>query len=155
MNIEYDNRQDEISIGEEQLQLIEKSIGAVLRHENLNDDVEVSLSFVNDLEMKELNYSYRGVDRTTDVLSFPLEDEFCLANRILGDIVINTRKVMEQATEFGHSKDRELSYLTVHSTLHLLGYDHIKDEDRVVMRAKEKEIMKELQLDREGSDETR
>lgn len=146
MEVYYDDRQDNINITEEMKNLIEKSIKAVLKVEELDDDVEVSVSFVGDEEIRDLNRDYRGVDKSTDVLSFPMDDEFIIDNRILGDVIINTRRVMEQAEELGHSHERELSYLTVHSILHLLGYDHIEDEDKKEMREREKLSMKELEI---------
>lgn len=146
MEVYYDDRQDNIKITEEMKNLIEKSIKAVLKVEELDDDVEVSVSFVGDEEIRDLNRDYRGVDKSTDVLSFPMDDEFIIDNRILGDVIINTRRVMEQAEELGHSHERELSYLTVHSVLHLLGYDHMEDEDKIEMREREKLSMKELEI---------
>lgn len=146
MEVYYDDRQDNITITEAMKDLIEKSIKAVLKVEELDDDVEVSVSFVGDEEIRDLNRDYRGVDKSTDVLSFPMDDEFIIDNRILGDVIINTRRVMEQAEELGHSHKRELSYLTVHSILHLLGYDHMEDEDKKDMREREKLAMKELEI---------
>lgn len=146
MEIYYDDRQDDIKISEEIKVLIEKSVAAVLKVEELDENVEVSVSFVGDEEIRELNRDYRGVDKSTDVLSFPIDDEFILDNRILGDVIINTRRVMEQAEELGHSNEREFSYLTVHSILHLLGYDHMEDEDKRQMREREKLAMKELSI---------
>ena len=146
MEVYYDDRQDNIKITDEMKNLIENSIRAVLKVEELSDDVEVSVSFVGDEEIRDLNRDCGGVDKSTDVLSFPMEDEFIIDNRILGDVIINTRRVMEQAEELGHSHERELSYLTVHSILHLLGYDHIEDEDKREMREREKLSMKELEI---------
>ena len=146
MEIYYDDRQDDIKITEEIKNLIEKSIAAVLKIEKLDENVEVSVSFVGDDEIRDLNREYRGVDKSTDVLSFPMDDEFIIDNRILGDVIINTRRVMEQAEELGHSNERELSYLTVHSILHLLGYDHMEDKDKKEMREREKLAMKELSI---------
>ena len=146
MEVYYDDRQDDIEITEEIKTLVEKSIASVLKVEEIDDEVEVSVSFVGDEEIRDLNRDYRGVDRSTDVLSFPMDDEFIIDKRILGDVIINTRRVMEQAEELGHSHERELSYLTVHSILHLLGYDHIDDEDKKKMREREKLSMKELEI---------
>lgn len=146
MEVYYDDRQDHIIITDEIKNLIEKSIAAVLKVENLDENVEVSVSFVGDEEIRDLNRDYRGVDKSTDVLSFPMDDEFIIDNRILGDVIINTRRVMEQAEELGHSEERELSYLTVHSILHLLGYDHMEDEEKREMREREKLAMKELSI---------
>ncbi|OLR64292.1 rRNA maturation RNase YbeY [Peptoniphilus porci] len=146
MQVYYDNRQEDIEITEEIKNLIKKSIAAVLKIEKLDENVEVSVSFVGDEEIRKLNRDYRGVDKSTDVLSFPMDDEFILDNRILGDVIINTKRVMEQAEKLGNSNERELSYLTVHSILHLLGYDHMEDEDKKEMREREKLAMMELSI---------
>lgn len=110
----------------------------------LKGDWEVSVSIVNPEEIRMLNSEYREVDEITDVLSFPLDFDVDVPMKMLGDIVINLEKIKSQALEFNHSEERELSYLTVHSMLHLLGFDHIDEEDRVGMRKKENEIMEEL-----------
>ena len=127
-------------------------------------DVEISLSFVSLDEIHELNRTYRGVDRPTDVLSFPmfgsleeLEDACGNAQEEgqtvpLGDVVICMDKIEEQAEQFGHSKERETLYLFTHSVLHLLGYDHETDEDKREMRKREEEIMDSLGLGRDAAD---
>lgn len=143
--IYFDNRQDLIKIDEEIEKIVEKSIEAALKEIEFTDDYEVSVSFVGDNEIHELNRDYRGVDRTTDVLSFPMDDEF---TNMLGDIVININKVIEQAKEYGHSEKREISYLTVHSTLHLMGFDHEEEEDKKDMRAVEDRVMEKLEISR-------
>lgn len=143
--IYFDNRQDLIKIDEEIENIVEKSIEAALKEIEFTDDYEVSVSFVGDEEIHELNRDYRGVDRTTDVLSFPMDDEF---TNMLGDIVININKVIEQAKEYGHSEKREISYLTVHSTLHLMGFDHEEEEDKKEMRAVEDRVMEKLEISR-------
>ena len=143
--IYFDNRQDLIKIDEEIEKIVEKSIEAALKEIDFTDDYEVSVSFVGDEEIHELNRDYRGVDRTTDVLSFPMDDEF---TNMLGDIVININKVIEQAKEYGHSEKREISYLTVHSSLHLMGFDHEEEEDKKEMRAVEDRVMEKLEISR-------
>lgn len=143
--IYFDNRQDLIKIDEEIENIVEKSIEAALKEIEFTDDYEVSVSFVGDNEIHELNRDYRGVDRTTDVLSFPMDDEF---TNMLGDIVININKVIEQAKEYGHSEKREITYLTVHSTLHLMGFDHEEEEDKKEMRAVEDRVMEKLEISR-------
>lgn len=143
--IYFDNRQDLIKIDEEIENIVEKSIEAALKEIEFTEDYEVSVSFVGDDEIHELNRDYRGVDRTTDVLSFPMDDEF---TNMLGDIVININKVIEQAKEYGHSEKREISYLTVHSTLHLMGFDHEEEEDKKEMRAVEDRVMEKLEISR-------
>ncbi|MDU2115220.1 MAG: rRNA maturation RNase YbeY [Peptoniphilus lacydonensis] len=146
MKIYYDDRQEDIEITDEIKELIKKSVKAVLKIENLEENVEVSVSFVGDDEIKGLNRDFRGVDKVTDVLSFPIDDEFMIENKILGDVIINTKRVMEQASELGHTNERELSYLTVHSVLHLLGYDHMDEIEKREMREREKLAMKELSI---------
>ncbi|WBW50376.1 rRNA maturation RNase YbeY [Peptoniphilus equinus] len=144
MELYIDNRQDDVPITEELEQLVAHAIETAVAYEGIEGDVAVSVSFVGDDEIRELNRDYRGVDRTTDVLSFPLEQEFDLPMVNLGDVVINTRRVLEQAAELGHSNAREVTYLTVHSVLHLLGYDHMNEDDKSVMRREEKAIMEQL-----------
>jgi probable rRNA maturation factor len=114
--------------------------------EGMTLDYEVSVSFVTNEEIRDLNKQYRNMDRETDVLSFPFDDDFETGTRILGDIVLSVEKAMDQAEDFGHSVERELAYLTVHSTLHLIGYDHLSEDDKLEMRQREKAIMKELQI---------
>lgn len=119
---------------------------------------EVSVSVVSPEEIRELNRDYRGIDRVTDVLSFPqyenpgeiLEAQSRTGDEpaALGDVVICRERAEEQAEEFGHSAERELLYLFVHSVLHLLGYDHMEPEEKSVMRAREEEIMKYLGVER-------
>jgi len=147
MNILFDNRQDKVEIDEEIYQAIEKAIKEVLLLERKNLDYEISLSFVDNDEIRDLNRLYRGIDRETDVLSFPMEEgEAVFYGNMLGDIVISLEKALEQSIEYGHSLLREIVYLTVHSMLHLLGYDHMIEEDKILMRNKEKEVMKNLQI---------
>lgn len=143
------------------LETMRKAAETCLLGEGLAPDgVEISLSFVSAEEIRELNRTYRGIDRVTDVLSFPLiEDlnELCDAEEqeeedepvALGDVVICLDKAEEQAEEFGHSREREIVYLFVHSVLHLLGYDHMEDDEKQEMRAREEEVMREVDLVRE------
>lgn len=145
VNIIFDDQVNkEIIVNNEEI--ITRAINIALDVMEVGEEIEVSVSLVNDSTIKDLNRDYRGVDKVTDVLSFPMDfgTDLDLPILMLGDVVINLDKVKDQALEFGHSEERELSYLTVHSILHLLGYDHIEDEDRLLMREKEKEIMKEL-----------
>ena len=130
-------------------------------------DVEISLSFVSLDEIHELNRDYRGVDRPTDVLSFPMFDDVEELEAAcgeygdeagddgqpvpLGDVVICMDKIIEQAEEFSHSRERETVYLFTHSVLHLLGYDHETDEDKREMREREEEIMDAIGLGRDDS----
>lgn len=145
MNIDFDNRQSLLEISENDLKIIEDSLREVLLNEEIDREVYLSVSFVDDDEIRILNRDYRGVDSSTDVLSFPMDEDYGDI-MLLGDVIINMKRVKEQAEEFGHTCTRELSYLTVHSILHLLGYDHIIDEDRAIMRSKEKFIMSALSI---------
>lgn len=110
-----------------------------------------SIIFIDDEKMQELNNTYRGIDRTTDVLSFAFEDneEVITSDRILGSIFVSIPKMEEQASEYGHSKTRELSFLVVHGLLHLLGYDHTKGEKE------EKEMFSRQELVLNEFEETR
>lgn len=103
-----------------------------------------SVTFIGDEKMHEMNLKYRGIDRTTDVLSFALNDakeNFVCEVNMLGDIFISIPKMKEQAVEYGHSEKRELAFLTIHGLLHLLGYDHMKPEDERVMFDLQKEVL--------------
>lgn len=146
MEIYIDNRQSLIEVSETSYQLFEKVIRESLLVEGRSLDYEVSVSLVDNIEIRELNRDYRGVDRETDVLSFPMEDDFGLDLPLLGDIIISVEKALEQSQDYGHSLERELAYLTAHSMLHLMGYDHMNDEEKLVMREKEKLVMKNLGL---------
>ena len=125
---------------------LEDVIKTVLKTEGLSLDYEISISFVGKDEIHKLNKEYRKVDRPTDVLSFPMDADFFIEgiDTMLGDIVICMDIAKEQAEEFGHSLDREIMYLTAHSCLHLLGYDHMDKEEKLAMRSREKEVMKSL-----------
>lgn len=146
-NVIIENNTSEILSSEDEFTII-NAINSVVENFNIKEDIEVSVTLVSSEEIKKLNNEYRDVDKVTDVLSFPLDNpldsDSSLPTYFLGDVVINREKIMEQSIEFSHSYERELSYLVVHSMLHLLGYDHIEEEDRVLMRQKEKEIMSEL-----------
>lgn len=143
----FDNRQDFMEVKEENMKAIEKAIKTTIEVEQAEGDFEVSVSLVTNKEIRELNKNYRNVDCETDVLSFPMDDEEDPEGVImLGDVILSTEKIIEQAEYFGHSLEREMIYLTVHSMLHLLGYDHMNDDEKEKMREMEKEVMKELQL---------
>lgn len=137
----------------EMMSMLEKAASACVANEGLiPENSEISLSFVSADEIHELNNTYRNVDRPTDVLSFPLIEDF---NEIepedeimLGDVVICLEKAREQAEEFGHSEEREIVYLFVHSVCHLLGYDHMEEDEKTEMRAAEEKVMKLLDLER-------
>lgn len=135
--------------------LIRRSCNAVLEYEHFAGPAEISVTFVDNARIRELNREYRGKDSATDVLSFPLgedghydidEDNGC---KILGDVVISMERAVEQAELYGHSLQREVAYLTVHSMLHLLGYDHeTSGLEAVRMREKEEAVLVQLGLPR-------
>lgn len=117
----------------------------VINKLNINKSI-FDIIFIDDIEMQQLNKEYRGIDKTTDVLSFALNDNKHI-NPILnslGDIFISIPKMKSQAIEYGHSEMRELSFLTVHGILHLLGYDHMEKEDEEIMFGLQKEILDDL-----------
>ena len=129
--------------------LIRRCCHAVLRMEKFEDSAEISVTFVDNEQIRELNAQYRNKDAATDVLSFPMGDT---GAKILGDIVLSVEMAMAQAKRYGHSLEREIGYLTAHSMLHLLGYDHENGGmERVRMREKEEYVMSQLGLPRTSS----
>ncbi len=144
MEYYIDNRQTEVEITERLNKLIESVIIQSLNVEGKSTNVEVSISFVNNKEIQELNKDYRAIDEITDVLSFPIDDDILVPVPLLGDIIISMERAKEQASELGHSLDREIAYLVAHSMFHLMGYDHMVEEEKVNMRLKEKQVMKKL-----------
>lgn len=144
MTVFYDDRQTDVEIREEFYDALTNAIEVSLRSEGIEKPFELSLSFVSEEEIKELNRVYRGKDASTDVLSFPVDDSFDLPVVPLGDIVLNPIRASEQAKEIGHSLEAELVYLTVHSVMHLLGYDHLEEEEKREMRAAEKAALAEV-----------
>lgn len=137
---------------------IEKLLEDVLQYAaedaRIHGDSELSVVFVTNKKIKQLNDDYRNKNEVTDVLSFPLldSDEVIQADRAypfaLGDIVISYERAEEQADEYGHSLEREIAFLAVHSFLHLLGYTHDSEEKERVMFAKQEAILKEFHLER-------
>lgn len=163
--IYVDNRQEKIEVTEEFTEGLKKVINFALKEEEVDLECEVSLLFVDNNEIREINNETRQIDRETDVLSFPMLDyenkkvfKECYKNHefsesdfdgeelVLGDIVLSLEKALEQSKEYNHSYEREASYLVVHSVLHLLGYDHMEDEDKVIMRKREEEILGKLNI---------
>lgn len=121
-----------------------------LKKEKL-ENVEFNVIFVDSKTIHEINKNYRNVDRVTDVISFALEDNKTieLDHRVLGDIYICIEKAEEQAKEYGHSFLRELSFLTIHGLLHLLGYDHMEPKEEKIMFQKQEDILNEFGITRE------
>lgn len=138
--------------------LIRRSCNAVLTNEGFEGDAEISVTIVDDERIRELNRQYRNIDKSTDVLSFPLGENgvydinYDTGAKMLGDIVISIEHAFEQAEKYGHSLQREIGFLTVHSLLHLLGYDHENGGlEAVRMREKEEAALTQMGLKRNGS----
>jgi len=155
LTVLIDNRQESIEISEDIIELIKKTVKTVLDFEKCTVNYEISISLVNNKEIKELNRDYRNIDKDTDVLSFPMinfseesEDYVMVGEEAidppLGDIVISLEKTKEQALEYGHSFERELVFLLIHGMLHLLGYDHLNIDDEEKMIDKQKKILMQL-----------
>ena len=138
--------------------LVRRCCKAVLEMEEFNEAAEISVTFVDDEEIRKLNKEFRNIDRSTDVLSFPLGENgvYDVNNstgaKVLGDMVISVPHAIDQADRYGHSLQREIGFLTVHSMLHLLGYDHINGGmESVRMREKEETVLTKLGLKRNSS----
>jgi probable rRNA maturation factor len=155
--MEIDIQVDEQYAADVHAELIERAVAAVLEGEGISEPVELSVLVTSDAALHELNRTYRGVDRPTDVLSFADEVDAPGTSfvrppdtpRYLGDIAISYERVLAQAEDYGHSAARELAYLTAHGVLHLLGYDHERGEaDAAAMRSREEAAMDWLGLQR-------
>lgn len=136
--------------------LVRRACIAVLKTEGFRDSAEVDVTFVDDDEIRRLNNEFRNIDSSTDVLSFPLgasgvyDENPATGAKMLGDIVISTEHAAAQAEEYGHSFRREMAFLTVHSMLHLLGYDHVNGGiEAETMREKEEAVLVQMGLSRE------
>ena len=152
------NDQKSVKVPKGLRMLIRRCCTAVLVMEEYKGDAEVSVRIVDNEKIRELNKTYRNIDASTDVLSFPLgvdgkyDVNLSTGEAELGDIVLSLETAMEQAERYGHSLDREVGYLTVHSMLHLLGYDHENGGLELVrMREKEEKALAELGLSRNGN----
>ena len=153
MQIYFDQMEDGEDPSAEYGETMEKALSLILESEGIDEDgAEVSVSFVSSDKIRELNRDYRDVDSVTDVLSFPqfetvdelIESEEDTGVAELGDVVICMDRAKSQAEEFGHPLKREVIYLFVHSILHLLGYDHMEEDEKKIMRAREEETMEKL-----------
>ena len=140
--------------------IVEKVLKKCFEEEGLIDSkLIMTITFTTPEEIRKINKKYRKIDRATDVLSFPMFEKAELDEKIknkdflyedvLGDVIISIDKVKEQAEEYGHSFERELSYMLVHGFYQLMGYDHIEEEDKKIMRPKEEKILNELKITRE------
>lgn len=165
--IYVDNRQRKLEVNDDFIEKLTKVIEFSLSEEEVYVPCEISLVFVDNKEIREINNNTRGINRETDVLSFPMLEyenkkvfkemyknykfsqiDFNGDELVLGDIVLSLEKALEQSIEFNHSYEREASYLVVHSVLHLLGYDHMEDEGKRIMRSREEEILNKLSITR-------
>lgn len=156
----FDNRQSVIKNVEAMDELVRSVVETSLKHEAPEGHYEVSVVYTDNEEIRLLNNRYRNIDSSTDVLSFPMLD-FKIPGQIceeinafddtiaLGDVVLSLEQAALQAEEYGHGLTREVAYLTVHSILHLLGYDHMEEDERKVMREKEEEILSEMSIFRD------
>ena len=158
LKVVISNRQKIVKVPSGIRLLIRRCCHAVLRAENFAGNAEVSVSFVTNEQIRQLNREFRQKDTPTDVLSFPLGengnyDENPESGLLqLGDIVISVEKAYEQARTYGHSLQREIGFLTVHSMFHLLGYDHEQGGlQQVIMREKEESVLTNLGLQRDAS----
>lgn len=134
---------------EESSEIVRAAIDGALIHEGRAGMITVTL--VDDEEIHEINRSYRNVDRPTDVISFPSEEGesiVAIPDGFLGDIIISIPRAYAQAEEYGHSYRRELSFLAVHGTLHLLGYDHMTEEEAAEMFGRQEDILREMGIER-------
>lgn len=159
MDISFLNEQNKFEVTDKLKDLVTAAAKTALEHMAFRQDAEISVMFTDNEGIRSLNAEHRGIDRATDVLSFPMleydedgevfddpgdiEDELCL-----GDIVISLERAAEQAEEYGHSFEREVGFLTVHSMLHLLGYDHMTEEEEKEMFGFQREILDEMGLER-------
>ena len=146
------NKQKAVKIPTGLRMLIRRCCHAVLELEKFQGPAEISVTFTDNEEIRKLNAQYRNIDAATDVLSFPMgengqyDTNLETGAKILGDIVISVEKAVEQAEAYDHSLQREVAYLTAHSVLHLLGYDHVENMEKVRMREKEELVMEQLGL---------
>lgn len=152
--IDYNNEQDKLTPPEDFEKLVEDCARAALEEEDFEDDAEVSVTLVDNARIKEMNAEFREIDRETDVLSFPLGDENGFEVDpdtdaiLLGDIVISLEKAQSQAEEYGHSFKREVAFLITHSLFHLLGYDHMTEDEEKEMFAKQEKVLQQLGITR-------
>ena len=158
MRVIIDNQQNVMKIPTGVRMLVRRCCKAVLLNEGFNESAEISVTFVDDETIHDLNKKHRNIDKSTDVLSFPMGEngDFPITHdtgaKVLGDIIISIEHAYDQAEKYGHSLQREIGFLTVHSLLHLLGYDHEDGGlEMVKMREKEETVLTRIGLKRNGS----
>lgn len=151
---------EDVKPNEEYEKTIKKVLEECYKTENLtNSKLIITITLTTPEKIRQINNEYRQIDKATDVLSFPMFEKSELDEKIkkqeflhedvLGDIIISVQKVEEQAKEYGHSFERELSYMVVHGFYHLMGYDHIEEKDKIIMRPKEENVLSKLGITRE------
>lgn len=162
-----DNRQNKVEVSSELETVIKDVIEYTLKEEKLFIDNEVSVIFIDNEEIRKINLEHRGIDKSTDVLSFPMlhypenkvfkdvyvnyefdQSDLYDKRLVIGDVALSLEKAKQQSEEFGHSFIRECAYLTVHSILHLLGYDHMEQDPKDIMRKREEEILNNFKISR-------
>lgn len=166
LNLEYET---DIKLALDYEAIITKVVEKALDMEKCPYEVELNVILTDNDEIEQINNEYRDIDAPTDVLSFPMidyrepadfsgldeaEEDYSnpdyfnpdTGELILGDIIISVEKVIEQAAEYGHSEERELAFLTAHSMMHLFGYDHMEEEERIVMEEKQKNVLEVLHI---------
>ncbi|ADC50784.1 putative metalloprotease [Alkalihalophilus pseudofirmus OF4] len=156
MNLTIDLHDETGTLNSEQENIVTKLITSAAEYERLDGEVELSITFVDEKRIQEINAEYRGKDIPTDVISFALNDEvedeadMIMAGmpNALGDIIISVAHISRQAEEYGHSFERELGFLVVHGFLHLLGYDHMTEQDEKAMFSRQEEILSAYGLTR-------
>ena len=153
LKVNFQNRQRKTKLPNNVQSLVVSAIDASLKTEKFTDDCEINVTFVSDKKIKEINREFRNINNSTDVLSFPLGEDGVYDtnpetnNKMLGDIVISVEHAIAQGELYGHGLRREIAYLTVHSMLHLLGYDHVDEGiEKAKMREKEEIILTKLGL---------
>lgn len=158
--LDWNNEQDKLEITDQHIALLDELLQYAAKMESI-DSGEVTLTFVDDEQIQQLNKEYRGIDAATDVLSFAMqensEEELIMLSELegesaqllgnmLGDIIISTEHALAQSEEYGHSFERELGFLLVHGFLHLLGYDHQDDQQEAEMFGKQEAILQTAKL---------
>lgn len=155
IQINFDGIEDD----EKYLKIINQVLETCYKVEKIDTTkIYINIILTNPEKIKQINKEYRNIDKETDVLSFPmfekmeldelLKNQDSIEKYILGDIIISIQRVKEQAEEYNHSFERELAYMTVHGFYHLMGYDHMEEEEKKIMRSKEENILEQLEINR-------
>lgn len=158
LKVVFNDNQKNVKLPAGTRMLLRRACAAVLLNEGFNDSAEINITFVSDEEIHILNKKFRDIDSATDVLSFPLgengkyDEDPETGAKMLGDVVISVEHAVAQAKEYGHTLNREMAFLTVHSVLHLLGYDHVNGGlEALRMREHEEAVLSKLGVSRDES----